>query len=194
MLTLYFVRHGETDWNVENRVQGQCDSTLTEKGIQDVLNLRLSLAEMDWLSVYSSPSGRALQTAELLIEGERIQEDDRIKEMNLGIFEGMTWDEIKRYDNRAYDNYWKDPSAFSVRLGETFYDVKKRVTHFLHDISKQFSEGNVLIITHGVIIKIVQVIIHSNSIDNLWTTAHVEGATVTTVNIDQTSKQRIQKR
>ena len=96
MLTLYFVRHGETDWNVENRVQGQLDSKLTEKGTRDVLNLRTSIKNINWQAVYSSPSRRALHTAELLTAQRiKIIEDNRIKEMNLGTFEGMTWDEIK---------------------------------------------------------------------------------------------------
>lgn len=188
MLTLYFVRHGETDWNVENKVQGQLDSNLTDKGMEDVLSLQSSIKDISWNTIYSSPSRRALHTAELLTrQSKHIICDNRIKEMSLGALEGMTWDDIRKYNQKEYNNYWNDPKKFKIPSGENFFDVKKRVTHFLHDVSQQCKEGNVLVVTHGVIIKIVQVIAQNNDIGELWATPHVSSASVTTVKVDATN-------
>lgn len=180
MITLYFVRHGETEWNVENRVQGQLDSPLTDKGIKDVLQLKHRIQETEWQAVFSSPIHRALYTAKLLCDGEQlIYQDKRLMEMNLGIFQSMTWKEIKQYDPTQYRHYWHKPALFSVNHGETFLAVRHRVEQFLQNIQQTYKEGNILIVTHGVIIKIVQLIAQHISLSEVWATPHVKGATVT---------------
>ena len=76
------------------------------------------------------------------------------------------------------------PHEFSICSGENFFDVKKRLTHFLNNISRQFTTGNVLVITHGVIIKIIEVIVQNNDLAQLWCTPHVNGASAIIVKIN----------
>src|SRR5699024_7954873 len=135
------------------------------------------LKHVKWQSVFSSPSRRALHTAELLTsQSININLDNRIKEMNLGTLEGMTWEEIKKYNPKQYNYYWQTPHRFHLSSGEDFFDVKERVTQFLNNMSTQFSMGNVLIITHGVIIKMIETIVQNNELHQLWKTPHVKGA------------------
>lgn len=183
MLTLCFVRHGETEWNVANRIQGQLDSRLTDEGILNVLKLKQHIHHVKWLDILSSPSGRALQTAKLLFPQQAIKTDERLLEMHLGIFEGLTWEEMKMQNHLQYNYYWNYPNLYSPQSGENFYDVKKRVADFLEEMIRTYDKGNVLIVTHGVIIKLILLIVNKNDINDLWSKPHVEGATITAVQV-----------
>lgn len=179
MVTLYVIRHGETEWNVANRVQGGQDSSLTAQGIKDVLRLKDQLDGLTWKAVYTSPRERALHTAKLLYEQQnQIIQDHRLREMSLGSFEGMTWKEIRTKNRLQYYYYWNKPDRFTLPCSERFIDVKKRVKQFLKHVKETYEEGNILIVTHGVIIKIIQLIEQKKTIQHLWETPHVRGATI----------------
>ena len=91
MLFLYIVRHGETEWNKEGRIQGRLNSDLTSKGKKYAKLLGERLKDTEFAHLISSPSGRTLETAQL-IKGNRdlpVVTDERIMEMNLGSWQGM---------------------------------------------------------------------------------------------------------
>jgi len=90
--TLVIVRHGVTDWNAEERLQGHIDIPLNEDGIRQARSLRDSLAPFQFDAVYSSPLLRAKQTVEIVAEDRDISYDWRIAEINHGIWQGMTKD------------------------------------------------------------------------------------------------------
>lgn len=178
---LYFVRHGQTKWNAEKRIQGHKDSELTEKGIQDAKLLCNHLKDIKWEAVYASPSRRALRTAGIM-KGEKavpIQTDEQLMEMHLGDWEGMTMEEIEKADSLQHNFYWNIPAKYQRQSGESFHDVKKRTEFFLDKIFQQHETGNILIVTHGVVIKMVQVIAGQLEVDQLWKTAYIDGTSVT---------------
>ena len=89
---LYLVRHGLTEFNVQERIQGLCDSDLTEKGRAEAAKLAKALAEIDFKEIYASMLGRTIQTAEI-IKGSRrlpVQSLPELNEMGIGIWEGRT--------------------------------------------------------------------------------------------------------
>src|SRR5512135_675959 len=97
MLTVYFVRHGETDWNVEGRLQGLTDTPLNQKGIAQASLIASRLAgEPGFAAIYTSPLRRAYVTGEIV--GARLglapQPDDRLTERGLGDFEGLTSQDV----------------------------------------------------------------------------------------------------
>jgi len=97
MLRLFVIRHGETIWNTQKKLQGWNDSDLTEKGIKNALSLGNRLRDVEFQSIYASPSKRTLKTA-TLIKGRREQliiEDENLREINLGVWEGQTHDDLK---------------------------------------------------------------------------------------------------
>src|SRR5699024_7785169 len=108
MLTLYLVRHGETEWNLDNRLQGSLNSELTQKGVKDVMKLKNDTDKINWDAIYSSPSKRAFHTAKILRGSNEIFCDARLKEMNIGKFEGLTWGEVKLINKYQYKNYWEN--------------------------------------------------------------------------------------
>lgn len=185
MLYLYFIRHGQTEWNVAGRIQGWQDSNLTKQGINHACRLAENLTKMEWTAIYSSPSKRALKTAEI-IKGNSplaINQDKRLLEMNLGDWEGKTMEEIKEMNAQQHDYYWNNPSQYKINTGECFNDVKSRLEIFLEDIHANYNSGNILIVTHGVVIKLLQLISKQLEMDQLWKTPYIEGTSVTKVKI-----------
>ena len=97
MLNLFLVRHGQTKWNVEKRLQGFLDSDLTELGVFQAEKLGERLSEVEFSKIYVSPRGRTLKTAKL-VAGNKENElltDDRLQEMNFGSLEGKEFETIE---------------------------------------------------------------------------------------------------
>ncbi|WP_130806359.1 histidine phosphatase family protein [Senegalia massiliensis] len=169
MTKLYLTRHGQTQWNIEARFQGQMGSPLTQKGIKDAENLRDRLKEVEFQAIYSSPQSRAYDTANI-IKGDRkinIITDDRLKEMNFGDWEGIKGDEIKKKYFKMFDNLWNSPMDYKPNSGESYKDVYNRVIPAIEDIKKQH-DGKVLIVAHGIVLAIIMMYVEGRTIDNLW--------------------------
>ncbi|WP_120003794.1 histidine phosphatase family protein [Nesterenkonia muleiensis] len=141
---LLLVRHGQTPWTVEHRLQGQTDIPLNGTGREQAAALRPSVQEFAPESVLSSPAQRAAQTAQILSPLEPVY-DDRLKEADLGQWEGRTAEEIGA-DYLAWRAGTVLPPGAEPR--ETVVD---RVKSFLQDAAAV--PGNVLIVTHGGVIR-----------------------------------------
>lgn len=186
MVTLYLTRHGETEWNVEKRMQGWQDSPLTEKGKQDAMRLGKRLEAVDLTAIYASTSGRAFETAQL-IRGKRlvpIYADEQLREMHLGDWEGKTHEEIKEMDPIAFEHFWNYPHLYTPRRGERFIDVQNRAFAAIKRIVERHSEGNILIVTHGVVLKAVIARFKNAPLKELWAPPYMYGTSITIVKAD----------
>lgn len=165
MLEIYMVRHGETAWNVEKRLQGWLDSPLTEKGISAAKNLGDALRDVHFDAFYCSPSGRAAQTLKVAFDHlteEEVCYDKRLMEINLGNWQGKNFDEIRALYPDEYEKYMLSPTAFDRRDGENYQDVYDRVTTFLKEMTEKEQEKGdgrrILIVSHGLTLMILQLI------------------------------------
>jgi probable phosphoglycerate mutase len=113
MIRLVLIRHGETDWNREVRWQGQTDVPLNPTGRAQARALARSMSGQDLDAVYSSDLLRAAQTAEAVAEatGARLILDLRLREIDLGEWQGMLSDEIRSRDGAQVDLFFRDPQA-----------------------------------------------------------------------------------
>lgn len=171
MLTIYFTRHGETEWNKAGKMQGWGDSPLTKEGERAAYQLNERLKDTQFDNVYTSPSGRTLQTAKIITGSHHsFIKDDRLKEINLGTWEGKTKDEvIQMYSEQYVESFWKQPHLYEPEIGESFCDVEKRVNEFLTELKRSHHSGNVLLVTHTVIVKMILKYFHERSMVDLWT-------------------------
>ena len=189
-MDLYVVRHGETQWNFEKRMQGRLDSTLTKKGINDALLLSERLKQTDFQQIITSPSTRARKTAELL-KGKRsvpLTTDERLLEIHLGLWQGKTETEIKQQFPEQYEYYWRNPARFENSAGENFLNVKSRVSEFLDETERRFRSGNILVVTHGVVIKTLLLICKNAEIEEIWNPPLIGGTSLTVIRIGTGSK------
>ena len=152
-MKLYFVRHGETEWNVKKKIQGKTDIPLNENGIRQAKELACQLVEEDISvkHVYHSPQLRAAETARIAAEALHATciPLDGLVEMNLGSWEGSNWRVIERENSPEYQEWRKDRRY--VRTpggGECYNDVVKRTLDAMEYIMKR-ENGDVLIVTHS---------------------------------------------
>ena len=151
--TLYLLRHGETEFNVEGRYQGQQDSPLTARGREQArrhgaLLKTLIEAPQDWRLV-ASPLGRALASARLVcaelgLPEDAIETDDRLKEMAFGQWEGLTPAEIQTRHPEAWAARCADRWHHLRPGGESFALLAARVGAFLRDV-----QGDTIVVGHG---------------------------------------------
>ncbi len=114
MTKLYITRHGQTEWNIERRLQGHKDSALSALGQQQAKWLGERLNSIDLDIIISSSSGRTLKTSEL-IRGNRninIIQNKGLMEINLGIWEGMLHTDIQNQYPSEYNNFWNSPLLY----------------------------------------------------------------------------------
>jgi probable phosphoglycerate mutase len=155
--TVYLIRHGETTWNRELRLQGQFDSPLTSDGIRQAESLARRLAGMGFDAVYSSDLGRARNTAVIITShngSASIKYDVRLRERHFGDFQGLTWDEVsERYPDDARRELSGNPMN-TVPGGESKHQVLQRTRDFFNDLVQHHPDHNVLVISHGGILNV----------------------------------------
>ena len=149
-MNLYVVRHGETIWNVEKKVQGITDIPLTEKGKKDAEELQELISTLNIDVVISSPLIRARETAEILIDSKLpINTDDRIKERDWGMNEGALISEVDRWD------CWDVILNTKVQNIECIQDFMDRVSNFIEEIKIKHENKNVLVVTHSAVSRVI---------------------------------------
>ena len=183
--TLYIVRHGQTEWNVQHRFQGYQDSPLTELGIKQALWLGESMRNDPIDIIYSSSSYRAHRTAEL-IKADReidIMDSDALREINLGIWEGRNQQEVEASYPEQLDHFWNDPNEFRVREGESFKDVSERVVGQLNEIIDEHQGKSILIVTHTVAVKLIMAHFEKRSMKDLWKPPYIHPVCLSKVEV-----------
>lgn len=148
-------RHGQTTWNDGARFQGHQDSPLTETGIQQAaaLGRRLELEQIS--AVYSSDLGRAMQTAEFIAgkTKHRVISDARLREQCLGIFEGLSKDEIPtRYPQEWKQYHSRDPE-YVVPGGESPRGRFEMGLGFLEELAVRHRGESIVVVTHGGLVQ-----------------------------------------
>ena len=150
MLNIYLIRHGETAWNADNnRYTGRTDLPLTEKGWQQAEALRQQLNKINIDAVYSSPLQRAYTTAQIATGVDPIK-DDRLVEIDWGMWEGKTKEAFTAEDPALWNDWMRDPGkARAGGTGENGSDVVKRVDDFFASFYQRHKAGNYLIAAHN---------------------------------------------
>ncbi len=169
MVKLFLTRHGQTLWNVEKRMQGQLDSDLTELGREQAkaLGKRLSDEKID--VIYSSPLGRAMDTAKL-IRGDReieIKTDDGLMELYLGPWQGRLLSDVSLEFPEQTENFWKRPENYQRDDGETYYQLRERASKVVGRIAEEENGKNVLVVTHGIVLKTLRSYFQYQGIDEI---------------------------
>lgn len=154
-MKIYFVRHGETDWNVQKKIQGKTDIPLNQRGQEQARRLadKLLTENLKAVSVYTSPQKRAFQTAQELAVAMKLDLKvlSGLAEMNLGEWEGLNWRIIfEKYGEQYLD--WNSHRRYTrTPGGESYNDVLGRSIEALKEILEN-EMGNVIVVTHSAVL------------------------------------------
>ncbi|MBD7915585.1 histidine phosphatase family protein [Clostridium sp. Sa3CUN1] len=154
-MKLFFIRHGQTDWNLQGKIQGSYDSELNNTGIKQAIELSEVLLKLNYKfsRIYTSPQKRALKTAKILSEYSNIEyiPIDDLKEINMGEWEGLSWKEVEENYPTEYKKWLLNRQYTRTPNGESYDDMLKRVLIAINQIIDENSD-NVVVISHSAII------------------------------------------
>ena len=154
MTQLILVRHGETLWNRERRMQGHSDSPLSDAGVRQARLLAGRLAQIEFDALYSSDSERAHRTARSVAEvtGHDIVVEPRLRERHFGVFEGLTGGEIQNLYPDDFLRFERRDPEFVVPGGESSLAFGSRVLGCLREIAERHCAQIVVVVTHGLVL------------------------------------------
>jgi alpha-ribazole phosphatase len=180
MTTLLLIRHGETDWNSQQRWQGQADVPLNERGIQQAAEIARSLSQVKIRAIYASDLQRAMQTARAIAEakGLPVQIDIRLREIHQGEWQGLHIAEIQARYAQEFQLRQADPLHVAPPGGETALEVRDRAAGVLDEIIEHYPHGTVAVVSHGFTIAIILVHCFGIPVERVWELVPKNGTVV----------------
>ena len=173
-LKLYIVRHGETEWNVIKRFQGQLNTPLTEKGMEKLRKTGKKLENVLFDEVYTSELGRTVASAEIILNENRGYRNKKLElkklaelnEVYFGVWQGLTYEEVFLKYPEEGNNYFynvKNYKAENVEA-EKLEDALERFLKGINKILDSHESGNILVVTHGTVLEMFMNYVANNSI------------------------------
>ena len=170
MTTLILVRHGESEWNRDGRIQGQVNSPLTDLGISQAMAISNYLSGIfinQELKIYTSPLDRAIQTAKIIAQGidcfgSELIIEERLNDFNLGEISGtFGWDKVAEIFPEQAKLRLQDPMRFHPSGGESGADFEARLRSLLEEL---MGDGTLkLMVSHGIVNKFIRGILKNLS-------------------------------
>jgi broad specificity phosphatase PhoE len=151
------VRHGETAWNAEGVIQGQSDQPLSDAGRRQAELVAARLGREPWELIYTSDSGRAVETAQIIHAargGPDPLASPELRERSMGDWEGLTREQVEQRHPQEYIAWARDPGS-APPGGERTEQMAKRVTTFLQALVEHHPGGRLLLVTHAGPIKAI---------------------------------------
>ncbi len=184
-MKLYITRHGETEWNKAGKMQGWQNSNLTEKGLANAKALGEHLKHIDFDCIYSSPQGRALDTA-MQIRGNKdtevvIYED--LKEMGFGTWEGLDHEALSQDYPDEYQYFWKQPHLYKGVGGESYQTLIARVKAAIEGIVAENKGENILVVAHAAVIKAIYAIVKGLPLADFWSPPYMHGTCLSIIEV-----------
>ena len=159
MTELWLVRHGQTDWNLTGRWQGQAADApgLNDTGYAQAQTIHEQLKGIEISAIYSSDLLRARQTADLVSEplGLPVTLEPRLREINLGVWEGMPSDEIEAKYPQELAERARNPFNTRAPDGESPREVAGRVLSVVNEIASKHPNESILIVAHGISLAVI---------------------------------------
>jgi broad specificity phosphatase PhoE len=180
-MKLFLVRHGQTEWNLVHRIQGQLDSPLTELGRLQADRVGAALAGVEFSQLYCSDSGRAMETVERIRRANPDLPmpcmDVRLRELDYGDWEGVLSSELEADNPGFFRSYINNAGSFKAPNGESFTDLQNRFSSFLSGL-KMADDENCLIVSHGGLIRVALLVLTGKSLTEFRSIDSIEAASI----------------
>jgi broad specificity phosphatase PhoE len=157
MTTLVLIRHGQTDWNVEGRWQGQADPPLNERGREQAQRVAEYHSQFGFAALYSSDLRRAMETAQIIGAkiGLEVIPEPRLREINLGRWQGMLTDDIQAQYPEEFQRWHREPLSVQPPDGEIVHALAARVLEAINEMIARYPKRRVGVVAHELPIAIV---------------------------------------
>ena len=174
MTKIYLVRHAQSTFNLERRIQGQMESELTDKGREQASILGKKLSDIKFSALYVSPMKRTKETAHLITKGWELETIycNELKEILMGDWQGILVDELKERFPREMEIFWHHPELFNKEGCETYLQVRNRAAKLLEQIVEKHRKGNILVVTHGALLKTLYTYFNYQTIHDIANAPH----------------------
>ncbi|MEN7973134.1 MAG: histidine phosphatase family protein [Verrucomicrobiota bacterium] len=179
--TLYLIRHGQTEWNAQGRMQGRMDSPLTDKGVRMAERLAMDFPKAG--TVYSSPIGRAMQTARIIFGDREVRADNRLREINLGDWEGRLQADLDIEDAEEHSNFWKAPHLCQPPAGENFQHVEARSVECLRELAARHEGESIAIVSHTTVIRSMLFAVEPRPLSAFWSPPAIYPASLSEIDV-----------
>ncbi len=173
MPLIYFIRHGETDWNAELRFQGRQDIALNDKGRMQAQrngSILKNLIQSEDFHFLTSPLSRTRETMEIIrqtmgLNAKQYDCDDRLRELSFGDWEGHTIHELEEKEPDRWQERQNDKWFFKPPNGESYDDLKYRIKPWLEELNQ-----STIVVAHGGVNRALQALITNNNLQELAAT------------------------
>ncbi len=169
-VTLYLVRHGQTDMNLNKMFRGRQDPPLNQTGRSEARLTGQFLKKEDITFVITSPQLRALQTAETIASHHRLNVGNMkaLEDINYGEWEGMKEDDVAANYAQLYDEWYANPHMVTFPGGESLLDVKNKMMDFIAKVKKSSSGRTGVAVSHRVVCKVFFCALADISLKHFW--------------------------
>lgn len=170
MTKIIFIRHGQTSWNKEKKYQGHSDISLNENGLRQAELVGKRLAGEKINAIYSSDLRRACQTAELIAQYHALPiiRKQELREINFGVWEGLTYQEIMETWPEILTTMYSQPGATCPPQGESFDRVRRRVIRALQQCIAKHQNETIVIVSHGGTMRVILCAALGIELDKMW--------------------------
>lgn len=168
MNKIILIRHGESKWNKIGKIQGQKDIELTQKGRKQAKKLAEDLKKEKIDYIYTSDLERAYETANIISKelNKPIFLTKKLREINFGDWQGKTINQIKNKYKNQFNTWRKSPHLLSLSGAENLIKVQERSMLLLRELHKKHKNDNIILVSHGVTIKVLILSILDIDIEN----------------------------
>ena len=151
---LLFIRHAQTEWNIQRRFQGHGDSPITEEGQEQLQRLKTRLAGLEFDVVYSSDLRRTMETSKMLSGKQRVEEP-RLRERGVGILEGLNLEQIMAEHAEAFRAFRSGDKDHQIEGGESLQIALNRAWTFLEEMPEKHPGAELAAVSHAGLIRLI---------------------------------------
>lgn len=191
-MKFYIIRHGQTNWNKEGRIQGKTDIELNEKGIEQAKEARKILENYPIDMIVASPLKRARKTAEIINEAKNVPIifNEELEERGFGDFEGKIRKEIhdEILDSEILANYGLNKEYKGV---ETIQSLCNRVWKLIDELKEDYAEKNILFVTHGGVTRAINGYFNGPNEEGILKDLNLNNCEIRTFEIKEENNARI---
>ncbi len=169
-LKLYLIRTGRTTWEEQSRVDSTAGAPLTDDGAKSVRDTAAQLATQSIGMIYAGSGEAERQTAGLLAEalGVKVKALPQLRELDYGLWQGLTHEEIKRRNPKVYRCWSDSPASVRPPDGETLAEARQRLIEAADDILKRSKGTAVLLVLRPVVLALLRGALRGGDPDELW--------------------------